>query len=103
MAKQIRPAVSGAAALALAFTLTLTLAGCDRFGGGPPTTEQMQDVKLADVAELYRTYQVSYKKPPRSLRDFSRLGDAAAPTGYEAIRSGEVVVRWQATLPETTP
>jgi hypothetical protein len=38
---------------------------------------------------------------PRSLKDFNRLGEASSRGAYGAIRDGEVVVRWQATLPDT--
>jgi hypothetical protein len=82
--------------------LAVIISGCDGFlHQGPLTPTQMEDVRLQDVGELYRLYQMSTKKPPRSLRDLNRVGDAAGPTGYEAIRSGQVVVRWRATLPDT--
>ena len=43
---------------------------------------------------------------PRSLHDrcedFNNVGgDASAPLGYGSIRNGQVVVRWEATLPDT--
>lgn len=70
---------------------------------GPLTESQMEDVRLSDVAELYRTYQQTYKKAPRSLKDLFKIGDATAPTGLEAIRGKQVVVRWNATLPPPDP
>ena len=78
------------------------LSGCGPSQQGTPLgRDQMEEVRLRDVAELYRMHQASAQKPPRSLKDFTRLGDADAPTGYTAIQSGQVVVRWEATLPDT--
>jgi len=83
--------------------LTVTLSGCGLVGSsGPPTETQMQDIRLNDVGELYRAHQESYKKPPKSLNDFIKLGDASAPTGFEALRNKQVIVRWNATLPDTS-
>jgi hypothetical protein len=61
----------------------------------------MEDMKLREVGELYRSYQEMAKKPPKKLSDFNSIGDAGARGAYSAIRSGEVVLRWQATLPDT--
>lgn len=80
-------------------SLMATAGGCGWLGSTAPLTPaQMEDVRLNDVAELYRSFQESFKKAPKSLKDFTRLGDAAAPTGYEAIRSKQVIVRWNATM-----
>jgi hypothetical protein len=83
--------------------LTFVSAGCDRLiPSGRLSPEQFDDARLRDVAELYRLHQITAKKPPRSLRDFNTVGgDAGAPLGYSAIRSGQVVVRWEAMLPDT--
>jgi hypothetical protein len=88
--------------LALA-VLAAPLSGCGSSSTTPMTSTQMEDVRLRDVAELYREYQVSMKRPPASLKDLQTMGDAGAPTGFSAIRNGDVVVRWQATLPDTEP
>jgi hypothetical protein len=63
----------------------------------------MDDVKLREVGELYRLHQIMARKAPKSLKDFNAIGDADAPTAYGAIRSGQVVVRWDVTLPDTEP
>jgi hypothetical protein len=68
---------------------------------GPLTASEMENLKLRDVGELYRLHQVQFKKAPRSLKDFNSIGDANARTAYGAIRGGDVIVRWQATLPDT--
>jgi hypothetical protein len=81
--------------------LLLGISGCDQLmQRGPLTPDQMEEVRLRDVAELYREHQVTAKKPPRSIKDFRTIGEANAPSGYGAIRNGQVVVRWQATLPD---
>ena len=83
--------------------LAMSLSGCDFVGSpSPPTETQMKDIRLSDVGELYRAHQESYKKPPKSLKDFINLGDASAPTGFEALRNKQVIVRWNATLPDTS-
>jgi hypothetical protein len=81
--------------------LLLAVVGCGPSPTTPLSATQMEDLKLREVGELYRIHQVMAGKPPRSLSDFNKVGDAASRTAYGAIRSGEVVVRWQATLPDT--
>ncbi len=77
------------------------LSGCEwGQSGGPLTVTQSQDLRLNDVAEILRTYQESYKKPPKSFRDYARIGDAAAPTGIDSVRDKQIIVRWNATLPD---
>ena len=86
----------------VAWIALVMLAGCDTLSQqGPLSEPQMEDLKLREVGELYRSYQVMAKKSPRALKDFDQLGDAGARGAYGAIRSGEVVLRWQATLPDT--
>jgi hypothetical protein len=78
------------------------LAGCEGLTPqGPLTETQMEELKLREVGELYRLHQMMAKEPPRSLKDFHTIGEAGSPAAYDAIRSGEVVVRWQASLPDT--
>jgi hypothetical protein len=76
----------------------VSIAGCgDR---GPMTPEQLDVAKLNDVAEILRVFQISKGRPPQSIKELSdpRFSNLQ---GYEAIRSGQVVVLWGATLPET--
>jgi hypothetical protein len=60
----------------------------------------MDEAKLRDVGELYRVHQVTRQAPPKSLKDFAGVANST-PSGFEALRGGEVVVRWGATLPDT--
>jgi hypothetical protein len=85
-----------------ALVLGLLSCGCGGLSQeGPLGEPQMEDLKLREVGELYRVHQLMSKKLPRLLKGFIRIGAAASPTAYGAIRSGEVVVRWEATLPDT--
>jgi hypothetical protein len=84
------------------FAFVAVLGGCGMgMQQGPVAANAMQETKLREVGALYRLHQVMLKKAPQSLKDFNRLGDASSRGAYGAIRSGEVVVRWQATLPDT--
>jgi hypothetical protein len=85
-----------------ALVLGAVLCGCGMMAEqGPLTESQMEESKLRNVGELYRSYQVMAKKPPRSLKDFVQMGEAGTRGAFSAIRSGEIVVRYQATLPDT--
>lgn len=88
----------------VAWILGLAIAPCGCNGlsqSGPLSQTQMEDLKLREVGELYRLHQVMAHKPPRTLKDFNAVGAAGSRAAYGAIRSGEVVLRWQATLPDT--
>jgi hypothetical protein len=83
----------------MACGLALLAAGC----GGPNrpmTPEEGQESVLTQVGEMYRAYQMSKKTPPTKLADFASVR-AVAGNGYEAVRAGDVVLRFGATLPDT--
>jgi hypothetical protein len=82
-----------------AVVVTLLLAGCGA-RTEPLSPGEMSDVRLRDVGELYRSHQLARKAPPKAIKDLAPFGNAT-PSGYEAIRSGEVIVRYGATLPDT--
>ena len=73
--------------------------------GGPENTPEAnksatdQQV-LVDVGELYRVYTISQKKPPTKLADLTS-GEQVGPLGAQAIRNGDVIVRFGAALPDT--
>jgi hypothetical protein len=87
-------------ALVVVCSVVVAIAGCAGSADTPLTIEKLNDVKLRDVGDLYRIHQITNKKPPKSLKDFMALGNAT-PTAFEAIRSGEIIVRYGATLPDT--
>lgn len=79
--------------------LTFLAAGCGA-GNEPLSEATIHEMKLRDVGDLYRVHQINRKTPPKSLKDFAPFGNVT-PSAYESIRSGDVVVRWGATLPDT--
>ncbi len=79
--------------------LGLFAAGCGG-SGRPVTKEDMLTTSLNDVGDIYRSYLVMNKKPPGSLKDLASL-ERMSPAGVVAVRSGEVVVRFGARLPDT--
>ena len=52
------------------------------------------------VGELYRHYQFTKKKPPQKLNDLSAVRSLGGD-GFEAVRNGSIVLRYNATLPDT--
>lgn len=53
-----------------------------------------------DVGELLRVYQLKHNSPPKSIKDIA--GESAGtPAAYESIRSGAIIVRYGAMLPDT--
>lgn len=80
--------------------LSFVTIGCGGTENKPVTESDMEQNTLNDVAELYRVYTVQFKKPPAKLADFRPL-EQMSPLGLAAITSGDVVVRFGATLPNT--
>ena len=69
------------------------LAGCAGAGGGQPAPDQ--EVALHEVGELVRGTTGPHGKGPAKASDFDKLR-TSFPRGYEAVKSGEVVVVWGA-------
>lgn len=78
----------------------LATAGCGGSDAKPVTQADMEQTSLNDVAELYRVYQISKNKPPEKVADLAS-SEQIAPIGMNAIRTGDVIVRLGATLPDT--
>ena len=79
----------------------IATAGCSGASDAPLPTEVLNDVKLREVGELYRAYQINKKTPPpKSLKDFAPFATVTL-TAYETIRVGQVIVRYGAVLPDT--
>jgi len=79
--------------------ITLATVGC---GGStrPVTKEDMLTTSLNDVGDIYRAYVLKNKKPPDTLKDLATM-ERMSPAGVVAVRSGEVIVRFGANLPDT--
>jgi len=74
-------------------------AGCGG-GGGSPTAGTVDDNVLLQIfADDYRMYSISKKHPPRGIDDMKTLKTMALPT-MEALRNGDIIVMWGATLPD---
>jgi hypothetical protein len=85
--------------LLCACCLALLAAGC---GGSnaPRTVDQVGQDNLTEVGELYRHYQFTKKKSPQKLTDLNTLRSMGG-NGYEALRTGSIVLLYNATLPDT--
>jgi len=64
------------------------------------TPDQIEESKIREVGQVLREYQLFKGKPPASMKDLQSAA-GSSPGGYELIKSGEVVVAWNATLPDT--
>lgn len=80
-------------------SLFLLATGC---GGSstPITSAQEQENSLQHVGEMVRNFQMSKNKPPTKFSDFTSVR-AVAGNGFEAVRSGMVVLRYGAMLSDT--
>ena len=79
--------------------LLLFATGCGP-SNKPLTPDEEGENTLVQVGEMYRSYQISAKKPPRKFSDLVSVR-AVSGNGYEAVRTGGVVLRYEATLPDT--
>jgi hypothetical protein len=79
--------------------LAILASGC---GGSnePRTPDQVDQDNLSQVGELYRHYQFTKKKPPQKFADLNTVRTLGG-NGYEAIRTGNIVLLYGATLPDT--
>lgn len=84
-----------------AFAMTIALvclifAGC---GSSQPqvTEDQAVDLRLNEVAEIYRVYSVTFKKPPKSSSELVKV-ENVAPSGMTPITSGQIEVFWGGEL-----
>jgi hypothetical protein len=77
-----------------------TAAGCGG-GGGPQasgTVEEQADLRaLEDLGENYRQYSIAKNQPPQKIEDLSAI-EAMNGVGVAAVRDGNIVVQWGATL-----
>jgi hypothetical protein len=78
--------------------LALLAAGC---GGSnhPVTPDEANQANLAQVGELCRHYQFMKQKPPQKLADLG-LVRSMGGNGYEALSSGNIVLLYNAKLPD---
>ena len=82
--------------LAAGFAIGLGLAGCS----GSPQSEGRttpQATALTEVADLLRATTGPGGRGPARLADLARL-EPQYPRGYQAVKSGEIVVVWGAPM-----
>lgn len=88
-------------AIAVVFILAPALlglaAGCGGGGPGAGAENPMENIVLNDVGEAYRFHSLQKNKPPGKLADLVAF-EQAGPNGVAAVKSGEIVVLWGATL-----
>ena len=79
--------------------LLLLAAGC---GGSNRTItpDEGREGVLTQVGSMYLACQVSKNAPPQKLADLNSVR-AVSGNAYEAVRSGEIVLRYGAKLPDT--
>jgi hypothetical protein len=75
---------------------SFSLVGC---GSSQPvaTPESATLSKLNDVAELYRVYSITNKKPPKSKAEAAKM-ENAVPSGLTPISTGDIIVLWGGEL-----
>ncbi len=86
-------------AVGCAWSLAWLAAGCGP-GAQPVTEKPEQGVALSEVGEAYRVFTINNNRPPAKAEDFAAI-EMMCPTGVVAVKKGDVVVRWGATLPDT--
>ena len=80
-------------------TLVFLLAGCES-SSPPRTMDQVGEDNLIQVGELCRHFQFTKQKPPAKLDDLNTVRGLGG-NGYEALRTGNIVLLYGATLPDT--
>jgi hypothetical protein len=79
--------------------LALFSAGCGP-SNRPPTHDEGEATALIQVGDLCRYYQLAKKKAPTKLSDLASVNSLAG-NGYEAVRTGEIVLIYNAMLTDT--
>ena len=81
---------------AMATLFALMASGCGSIQA-PPTTETITLTKLNEVGELYRVYSLTFKKPPKSKAEVTKV-ENAVPSGLTPINTGDIIVFWGGEL-----
>ena len=78
--------------------LVLLAAGCGS-SNRTPTPAEGEELSLTQVGDLCRHYQFAKNKPPAKLDDLSTI-KTQGTNGFEAVRTGAVILRFGAKLPD---
>lgn len=65
-----------------------------------PTTVVIENQALADVGEAYRVTTIANNRPPKKVEELL-TAEGVGGNGIGLVRSGEILVRLDATLPST--
>lgn len=76
--------------------LSLGDIGCSARDAEPPSLTRADE--LQELAGVLRIYSGQHRRGPARPEDLAAL-EMGAPAAYKALRSGEVVVVWGATMP----
>ncbi|MFM7131862.1 MAG: hypothetical protein ACKO0V_21150, partial [bacterium] len=82
--------------LAMTALLALLSSGCGS-KQAPPTAETVTLTKLNEVGELYRVYSLTFKKPPKSKAEVTKV-ENSVPSGLTPINTGDIIVFWGGEL-----
>ncbi|WP_165066637.1 hypothetical protein [Paludisphaera rhizosphaerae] len=74
------------------------LIGCGQENSAP-TPDRADEIRLQQVGSTLRDFQLNKGRAPKSLKDL--LSSPGESGGADLIASGEVVVNYNATLPDT--
>ena len=85
--------------IAMVFCVAALAAGCGETNR-PPTASEAEDTSLVQVGDLCRFYQIANKKPPAKAADLNSVNSLGGG-GLDAVRSGRIVLRYGAALPDT--
>src|SRR5262245_32125052 len=77
---------------------SLLAAGCSSSNAPVGSASPPQTEDLADVAGLLRDFTAEYQKGPSKLADTAK-NESLYSRGYQAIKSGTVVVVWGVPMP----
>lgn len=76
--------------------LCLVVLGCGK-SNGPPTSDEADNSILLQIGDMYRSYQTVKNRPPANINELGSM-KAISGNAYEAVRGGEIVVRYGASM-----
>lgn len=81
------------------FVLAALAVGCDGASDGPPNPDRGEELRLEQVGEALRNYQLATGKAPKAIKELrASPGDSG---GADLVLSGSIVVVWGVLLPDT--
>jgi hypothetical protein len=81
--------------MAPALILALLLAGCSGRSGSVGSERESE---LREVANLLILHSGQHNKGPAKAADLQKY-EAGGPLGFQAVKSGDIVIVWGATMP----